>query len=175
MRSAPGQIPETLVPLFDRGALFPKAASSQPCKVIPGEGVACYAKGLLECFLRILAEHLQCVMRLRDIVRRVVVDARKLTDYALDPENPIGRHKAMVFDRRLGFTRDNYALLLQQVEARALDTDAHLQRTDQHGQHYRVDLEVTGTEGQQEIVRTGWLVAPESDEARLVTLYVRRR
>lgn len=114
-------------------------------------------------------------MRLRDIVRRVVVDAHKLTDYALDPENPIGRHKAMVFDRRLGFTRDNYAVLLQQVESRALDTDAHLQRTDQHGQHYRVDLEVTGTEGQQEIVRTGWLVAPGSDEARLVTLYVRRR
>jgi hypothetical protein len=94
-------------------------------------------------------------MRLRGIIRRVVVDARKLTDYALDPENPIGRHKAMVFDRRLGFTRDNYALLLQQVESRALDTDAHLQRTDQHGQHYRVDLEVTGIEGQQEIVRTG--------------------
>lgn len=39
-------------------------------------------------------------MRLRDIVRQVVVDARKLTDYTLDPENPIGRHKAEVFERR---------------------------------------------------------------------------
>jgi len=113
-------------------------------------------------------------MRLRDIVHRVVVDARKLTDYALDPENPIGRHKATVFEHCLGFTRDNYVLLLQQVESRVLDTDAHLQRTDQHGQHYRVDVEVTGTEGQQEIVQTGWLVARGSDEARLVTLYVRR-
>lgn len=114
-------------------------------------------------------------MRLRDIVRRVVVDARKLTDYALDPANPIGRHKAEVFARRLGFTKGNYASLLQQIESHALDADAYLQRTDQHGQHYRVDLEVTGTEGQQEIVRTGWLVVPRSDEARLVTLYVQRR
>jgi hypothetical protein len=103
-------------------------------------------------------------MRLRDIVRRVVVDARKLTDYALDPENPIGRHKAVVFERRLGFTRDNYVLLLQQVESRALETDAYLQRTDYHGEHYRVDLEVTGTEGQQEIVRTGWLVTSGSEK-----------
>jgi hypothetical protein len=114
-------------------------------------------------------------MRLRDIVRRVVVDACKLTDYALDPGNPIGRYKAEVFERRLGFTRSNYASLLQQIESRALDADAHLRRTDQHRRHYRVDLQVTGTEGQQEIVRTGWLVAPGSNEARLVTLYVRRR
>jgi hypothetical protein len=114
-------------------------------------------------------------MTLRDIVRRVVVDARKLIDYALDQENPIGRHKAVVFERCLGFTRDNYALLQQQIESRALDADVFLQRTDQHGRHFRVDLEVIGTEGQQEIVRTGWLVAPGGDEARLITLYVRRR
>jgi hypothetical protein len=114
-------------------------------------------------------------MTLRDIVRQVAVDARKLIDYALDPENPIGRHKAMVFERCLGFTRDNYALLQQQVEFHALDAEASLQRTDQHGRHFRVDLEVTGSEGQQEIVRTGWLVTSGSDEARLITLYVLRR
>ena len=114
-------------------------------------------------------------VRLGDIVSRVVIDTRKLTHYALDPDNPIGRHKALVFERRLGFTRDNYALLLQQLEARVLEATAHLQHTDQHGRHYRVDLEVTGTEGQRGIVQTGWLVAPRSDEARLVTLYVQRR
>jgi hypothetical protein len=103
-------------------------------------------------------------MTLRDIVRQVVVDARNLIDYALDPENPIGRHKAMVFERCLGFTRDNYALLQQQVGFRALDADASLQRTDQNGRHLRVDLEVTGTEGQQEIVRTGWLVTSGSEK-----------
>ena len=114
-------------------------------------------------------------MKLSDIVSRVVVDSRKLTDYALDPDNPVGRHKASVFERYLGFTRANYESLLHQVEAQALDSEAHLQRTDQHGRHYRVDLKVSGTEGQREIVRTGRLVAPGSDEAWLVTLYVRRR
>lgn len=63
----------------------------------------------------------------------------------------------------------------QQLEMRALSTEAHLQRINQHGHHYRVDLEVVGTAGQREIVRTGWLVAPGSDEARLITLYVLRK
>ena len=113
--------------------------------------------------------------RLRDIVSRVIIDSRKLTHYALDPDNPLGRHKALVFARRLGFTRENYTSLLQQLETRALEAEAYLQHTDQHGRHYRVDLAVTGIEGQREIIRTGWLVAPSSDEARLVTPYVRRR
>jgi hypothetical protein len=114
-------------------------------------------------------------MKLGDIVSRVAVDARKLTKYALDPDNPIGRHKALVFEKTLGFTKSNYSSLLQQIEMRALHAEAYLQRTDHHGDHYRVDVEVIGTAGQQEIVRTGWVVAPGSDEARLVTLYVRRR
>jgi len=32
------------------------------------------------------------------------------------------------------------------------------------------DLEIVGVAGQRASVRTGWLVAPGSDEARLITL-----
>jgi hypothetical protein len=113
-------------------------------------------------------------MKLGDIVKRVVIDTRKLTEYALDPDNPVGRHKALVFERILGFTKDNYELLLQQIEAQALAAEATLQYTDQHGHRYRVDLEVTGAQGQRAVVRTGWQVVPGHDEARLVTLFVRR-
>lgn len=114
-------------------------------------------------------------MKLADIVDRLVIDPRKLTDYALDPNNPIGCHKALLFGRYLGFTNHNYESLLQQIESKALTAEAHLKRTDEHGRHYSVDLEIIGTEGQRAVVRTGWIVAPESGEARLVTLYVRRR
>jgi hypothetical protein len=39
-----------------------------------------------------------------------------------------------------------------------------------------VDLAIMGIEpGQQEIIRTGWIVRPGEDIARLATLYVRRR
>lgn len=111
---------------------------------------------------------------LGDIVSRVVIEPRKLTDYALDPDNPIGRHKARVFERALGFTRSEYVSLLRQLETRALSAEAVLHHTDQHGGYYRVDVEVTGPAGQQGIVRTGWLVGPGRQEAVLVTLYVWR-
>ncbi len=114
-------------------------------------------------------------MKLGDVVRSLTIDGRKLTEYALNPENPIGRHKALVFEQRLGFTKANSGQLRQQIETHALQAEAFLQRTDQYGQHYRVDLEVVGAIGQHEIIRTGWVIPPESDTAQLVTAYVLRK
>lgn len=115
-------------------------------------------------------------MKLGDFVSRIVIERRKLTEYALNPDNPKGAEKAVTFQRHLGFNQDNYELLLQQISEQALNAEAVLGRNDEHGQRYQVDLEIIGVaEGQREIVRTGWIVEPDSDAARLVTLYVRRR
>ncbi len=114
-------------------------------------------------------------MKLRDIVTHLVIDPRKLREYALNSDNPVGADKAVMFERHLGFTRDNYESLLEQISAQALETEGILGLTDEHGQRYRVDLEIIGTQGQREFVRTAWIVEPDSDAARLVTLYVRRQ
>lgn len=113
-------------------------------------------------------------MKLGDIASRVVVDSRKLTEYALNPESPWGRHKAIVFEQMLGFTRENYADLLTQIEGQAVDAEAAVRSQDEFGQRYTVDLLIRGTEGRQATVRTGWFVPHGADEARLVTVYVRR-
>ncbi|WP_088891245.1 DUF6883 domain-containing protein [Leptolyngbya ohadii] len=114
-------------------------------------------------------------MKLGEIVSRLIIDRRKLTDYALNPDNPAGANKALIFRLRLGYTRDNYEPLLQQIEIQALEAEALPTKADQHGQRYQLDLEVVGVEGQREIVRTGWIVAPGANFARLVTLYVRKQ
>ena len=80
-----------------------------------------------------------------------------------------------MFQQRLGYTKDNYELLLQQIQERASDAEATPTQADEYGQRYQVDLEIVGLQNQQEMVRTGWIVEPESNEARLVTLYVRKR
>ena len=46
---------------------------------------------------------------------------------------------------------------------------------DKFGKRYTADITVEGMEGQRAVVRTGWIVTPESMEAHLVTLYVRKR
>jgi hypothetical protein len=115
-------------------------------------------------------------MKLGDVVNDVVVAPRKLTEYALNLDNPIGADKAVMFQRHLGFTKDNYEALLEQISAQALEAEAIVGIADEHGQRYQVDLEIIGVEqGQREIVRTGWIVEPDSEAARLVTLYVRKR
>lgn len=113
-------------------------------------------------------------MRLADIVDRVVIDPRKLTDYALDPDSPWGRHKARVFKELLGFTRENYADLLAQIEENALDEEAIFHSEDEFGRRYTVDLLIRGTGGREAIVRTGWLVPSGAREAHLITLYVKK-
>jgi hypothetical protein len=121
-------------------------------------------------------KYVKLFMKLGDVVSRVIVDKRKLTEYALNPDNPVGADKALMFQRHLGFAKDNYETLLEQISALALEAEAIIGKSDQHGQRYQVDLEIIGVEqGQREIVRTGWIVEPDSGIARLVTLYVRKR
>ena len=115
-------------------------------------------------------------MKLRDIVTHITIDSRKLTEYALNLDNPKGKNKAIMFARHLGFTKNNYQLLLNRIESNALDAEAILQKTDIYGQRYQVDIEIKGVEkDRKETVRTGWIVKPNSNVARLITLYVRKR
>jgi hypothetical protein len=113
-------------------------------------------------------------LKLADIANRLVIDSRKLTDYALDTGSPRGRHKAAVFKKSLGFSRENYGDLLTQIKNQALEDEATFHSEDGFGRRYTVDLAIRGPEGQQAIVRTGWLVPPGTDEAHLITLYVRK-
>jgi hypothetical protein len=115
-------------------------------------------------------------MKLRELVTEVIINPRKLTNYALDSENPKGKDKAVMFARYLGYTKDNYQHLLDQIYDLVLDAEAIPQNEDQFGIRYQIDLEIQGMEAQQiEIVRTGWLISPNSQQARLTTLYIPKR
>jgi hypothetical protein len=114
-------------------------------------------------------------MKLSEVVSRLEIDPRKLTEYALNPDNPIGADKAVIFQQVLGYNKENYLPLLEQIQSQAMEAEAILKEIDQHGQRYQVDLEVVGVENQRAFIRLGWIVKPENDFARLVTLYVRKR
>ncbi|ACB51608.1 hypothetical protein cce_2258 [Crocosphaera subtropica ATCC 51142] len=115
-------------------------------------------------------------MKLKELVDHIDINSRKLTEYALNVDNPKGVNKALMFERHLGYNKDNYQLLLNQIYAQVLDAEATFQFQDEHGERYQIDLEIKGIEAyQKEIVRTGWIREPNSNIARLVTLYVKKR
>jgi hypothetical protein len=115
-------------------------------------------------------------LKLKDVVSRIEIDPRKLVEYALNPNSQSGgASKAILFERCLGFTQENYEVLLEQIQEKALDAEASISKLNEYGQRYQVNLEIIGIEGQRETVKTGWIVRPDSTVAQLTTLYVSRR
>ena len=55
-------------------------------------------------------------MKLRDIATQIQIDPRKLTEYALNPDNPVGADKAFMFRQHLGFTQANHELMGSKLE-----------------------------------------------------------
>jgi len=100
------------------------------------------------------------------------VDPRKLTDYALNPEHPVGGNKAKVFESATGFNKSNYEDLLEQLKTGVQNTDATVGKVDQYGQRFTVDIEVTGPKGTA-TVRTGWIVKPDNPNPTMTTLFVK--
>ncbi len=114
-------------------------------------------------------------LKLADIAESIRIDPRKLVLYALNPDSPLGRHKAVHFEKVLGFKQDNHTELLRQLECGAMRAEVSFHSEDKFGKRYTTDILVNGTEGRNAVVRTGWIIPPESAEAHLVTLYVRKK
>ena len=114
-------------------------------------------------------------MKLADIAESIHIDPRKLTHYVLDTDSPHGKHKAVLFDKLLGFTKENHIGLLRQLEGGAMHAEVTFHSEDKFGKRYTADITVEGMEGRCAVVRTGWIVISENREAHLVTLYVRER
>lgn len=112
-------------------------------------------------------------MTLLDLAVRIVIDPRKLTEYALNPDAPKGRHKALVFERVLGYTRENHEHLLRQIRSQAPSATIVFHSEDQFGRRYRADLVIRGVDGQQATICTGWFAPEGGDEVRLATLWVK--
>lgn len=102
---------------------------------------------------------------------KAIIDIRKLSEYALDPESPRGRHKARVFKAALGLNAaDAESLRLAIVECLGTST-AEPGETDFYGERYTVDCRIK-TEAGEATVRTCWIVRQNENFPRMTTCYV---
>ena len=107
-------------------------------------------------------------------VDKVIVDSRKVTDYALNPKNLSGgADKARVFESALGYNQSNANQLIAQIQGNLSNSEAVLGVLDQYGQRFTVDILITGPNGNTAIVRTGWISELGSDIPRMTTLFVK--
>jgi hypothetical protein len=102
---------------------------------------------------------------------RAFIDLRKLADYSLSREHPVGGHKAVLFERVLGFTAE-YADELREILTHvAAHASAAVGRLDEFGQRYTIDFMLQTGIGSAS-VRSAWIVRPTEDFPRLTTCFV---
>lgn len=110
-------------------------------------------------------------MQLLPRAERAIVDPVKLSAYCLNIDHPRGRHKARVFRAALGLEGSDAPWLRDAILASLPTAAASHERTDRHGERWRVDLVLTRG-GRTAIVRTLWLVGRPGGPPRLVTCFV---
>lgn len=102
-----------------------------------------------------------------------IIDARKLRDYLLSPEHPVGRFKALVFTR-LGFSTESWKELSSEIERIALLGEAEVAERTDYGQKYTVRGTIEGRAGRRARVVTVWIVLHGEEMPRFVTAYPER-
>ena len=100
-----------------------------------------------------------------------VVDIRKLTDYALNPKNEVGKHKARVFASALNVNKKDAPILRAALLEAVKTIDAEIGKFDEYGQRYTVDFEFEW-QGNRAIIRSGWIIDTSSKIPRLTTCLV---
>jgi hypothetical protein len=101
------------------------------------------------------------------------ISPQKLTEYALNPEHPVGGNKAIVFDKALGYNQSNANDLMKQIYNKLPTSESIPGKIDSYGQRYTVDISITGPNGNTAIVRTGWIIKPDAPHPELTTLFVK--
>ena len=102
---------------------------------------------------------------------RAFIDPRKLAEYSLSPEHPVGGHKAILFERVLGITAEHAEELREILFHVAARASAAAGRLDEFGQRYTIDFTLCTTIGTTSM-HSAWIVRPTEDFPRLTTCFV---
>ena len=103
---------------------------------------------------------------------RAVVEIEKLRNYSLNPNHPVGKHKARVFKAALEITLEDAAWLRDRALEIAFSDDAKPGTTSVFGEKYVIDF-VLAHKGRSALVRSCWIIEFGTDFPRLTSCYVK--
>jgi len=103
---------------------------------------------------------------------RVVIDPRKLTEYALNPDHRRGRDKARVFAAVLGVTAEDADWLADRPRQAACEREAVFLGNGRFGRLYRIDFPLRRGD-RRATIRSFRIVRADETFPRLTTCFVR--
>ncbi|MDH5718375.1 MAG: hypothetical protein OEZ22_12170 [Spirochaetia bacterium] len=98
------------------------------------------------------------------------IDARKINDYCLNIYHPRGKHKAILFEKLLGISKENSNELIYWLKQAVLENDAFEQNSDKFGKWYYIDIKKF--DNQNVIIRSVWIIKVNENFPRFVTCYI---
>ncbi len=102
---------------------------------------------------------------------RAVIPPEKIEGYALNPDHPEGRHKAVVFRSALGIGIAEAEALRVALRQALQNREALATQRNAHGQKYQVDFTMPTTD-ESVMIRSAWIVRNGENFPRLITCYV---
>ncbi len=100
-----------------------------------------------------------------------IADVRKLRDYALNEEHPVGKHKARLFRELLAVTKDDWRFVAEQLVAGLQRSLIERPRKSEHGLQYQVDVPVQGRNGVTKLVTSAWIIR-SGEPPQLTTAFI---
>ena len=101
------------------------------------------------------------------------IPKEKFTMYALDPVKQPDKAKA--FKEALGYTKENYQDLIDNIQNNLKEDFMVLKNEDKFGKRYEYVMELTGANGRKANVCTGWIKENDSSEPRMTSAYVTKK
>ena len=102
---------------------------------------------------------------------QAVIPIAKLREYCLNPEHPVGKHKARVFRATLGIGLEDSTELRFRLAKAASESEVLFSSSTQYGQQFVLDFEWTRL-GRSGTIRSSWIILNEDHVPRLITCYV---
>ena len=97
----------------------------------------------------------------------------KFLDYALDMEKQ--PDKARAFRDALGYTKENYKDLIENIRANVDEKALVFKASNSHGKLYEYVTPLKGPNGKSANVCTGWIIENGKTEPRLTSVYVTKK
>jgi hypothetical protein len=107
-------------------------------------------------------------MKVLPNAKSAVIPVEKFTEYSLNPLKQ--KDKAEAFEKALGYTLDNYQMLIDNIKSNITNYPATPKPDLGYGQRYQVVMNLLGENGKEAKVLTAWLA--DKNTTRLISVYV---
>lgn len=94
----------------------------------------------------------------------------KIEDYCLNFNHDKGKHKAVLFQNKLGITMRNAEILKQSLKQAAINENVTIIKENDYGIHYNMKFTLKTDQGES-LILVGWIVRKGENFPRLTNCY----